>query len=65
MDRLKKAADSATPAKKTAVGQTVVKKIAARATKASAQLENRQVPTGHVRSAGVQRLLSERQGRKR
>lgn len=45
--------------------QTVIKKVAARATKASAKLENRQVPAGHVRSAGVQRLLSERQGRKR
>jgi hypothetical protein len=43
--------------------QAVIKKIAARATTASAKLENRQVPAGHVRSAGVQRLLSERQGR--
>ncbi|MGA3254548.1 MAG: hypothetical protein ABSD32_10560 [Mycobacterium sp.] len=50
-------------AKKVAVRQSVIKKVAARATKASAKLENRQVPAGHVRSAEVKRLLSERQGR--
>ena len=38
-----------------------IKKIAARATEASAKLENRQVPAGHVRSPGAKRLLSKRQ----
>jgi hypothetical protein len=50
--------------KKATVKKAVIKKIATRATKASAQLENRQVPADHDRSAGVQRLLAERQARK-
>lgn len=44
----------------TAVPPAVIKKIAARATFASAKLENRQVPADHVRSAGVKQLLSQR-----
>lgn len=47
------------------IRQAVIKKAAVRSTKASAKLEDRQVPAGHVRSAGVKRLLAERQGRKR
>lgn len=50
-----------TAVKKQIIQQVVVKKVAARATEASVKLENRQVPAGHVRSAGVQRLLTERQ----
>ncbi len=51
--------------KKTAVKKAVVKKVASRATKASAKLENRDVPTGYVRSAAVKLLLAERRARKR
>lgn len=51
--------------RKSAVNKVVVKKIAARATRASAKLENREVPVGHVRSAGVRRILAERQSRNR
>lgn len=43
----------------------VIKRAARRATKASAKLENRVVPAGHVRSAGVKRILAERQSRNR
>jgi hypothetical protein len=42
-----------------------VAKIAARAASTSTRLENRAVPTGHVRSRGVKSLLAERQARKR
>jgi hypothetical protein len=52
-------------ARQTSVSKTVVKKVAARLTKASAKLENRDVPTGYVRSAAAKRLLAERQTRKR
>jgi hypothetical protein len=41
-----------------------VKKVARRATKASAKLENRDIPAGYVRSAAVENLLAERQTRK-
>jgi hypothetical protein len=51
--------------KKTAVNKAVVKKVATRATKASAKLENREVPAGYVRPAAVKLLLAERQSRKR
>ncbi|GAT07602.1 uncharacterized protein RMCN_0735 [Mycolicibacterium novocastrense] len=37
-----------------------MKKAAARATRASAKLENRSVPTGYVRPAAVRKLLAER-----
>lgn len=47
--------------KRTTVKKAIVKKVAARSTKASAKLENRQVPTGYVRPAAVKRLLAERQ----
>lgn len=50
---------------KAAVSKVVVKKAAGRATRASAKLENREVPAGHVRSAGVKRILAERQSRNR
>jgi len=60
----KKAAAKQPPVKKATVKKAVVKKVVARATKASAKLENRQVPPNHVRSAGVQRLLAERQARR-
>lgn len=45
--------------------QVLVNKIAARAVTASTKLENRSVPTGHVRSRGVKTLLAESQARKR
>jgi hypothetical protein len=48
-----------------AVKKAVVKKVAARATKASAKLESREIPAGYVRPASVNRLLTERQTRKR
>jgi len=60
-----KAVVKRTPAKKTAVKKPVVNKVATRATKASAKLENRQVPAGYVRPAAVKLLLAERQTRKR
>jgi ribosomal protein S17 len=62
---MKRQAAKTTVVKKASVKKAVIKKIATRATKASAKLENRQVPAGHVRSAGVQRLLAERQARRR
>lgn len=43
------------------VKKAVAKKVAARATNASAKLEDRQIPASHTRSAGVQRHLAERQ----
>lgn len=45
--------------------EAVVKKAAARATRASAKLENREVPAGYVRSASVTEFLAARQSRKR
>jgi hypothetical protein len=45
--------------------QALVNKIAARAATASTRLENREAPTGHIRSRGVKILLEERQARKR
>lgn len=51
--------------KKTAVKKSVVKKVASRATKASAKLENREVPAGYVRPVAVKRILAERQTRGR
>lgn len=47
------------------VQKAIVKKVAARSTKASAKLENRQVPTGYICPAAVKRLLAERQTGKR
>lgn len=44
-----------------AVRKAMVKKVADRSTKASAELENRQVPHEYVRPAAVKRLLAERQ----
>ncbi len=46
-------------------GPAVIKRVVDRSTKASAKLEDRVVPAGHVRSAGVQRVLAERQSRNR
>jgi hypothetical protein len=46
---------------KAAARRAVAQKAALRATAASAKLENREIPADHVRSAGVQRLLAERQ----
>jgi hypothetical protein len=48
-------------AQKAAVKKAVVKKVATRATKASAKLENREIPAGYVRPAAVKLLLAERQ----
>ena len=45
--------------------QALVNKIAARAATASTRLQNREAPTGHIRSRGVKILLEERQARKR
>ena len=42
------------------VTKEVVKRFAVRSTKASAQLENRAVPAGYVRSAELERFLAER-----
>lgn len=44
---------------------TNVRRAARRATRASAKIENREVPVGHVRSAGVERILAELRGRNR
>lgn len=52
--------NKAAPAK-----DALVKKVAARAATASTRLEDRSVPSGHVRSRGVKVLLAERQARKR
>jgi len=40
-----------------------IKAAGARATKASAKLENREVPAGHVRSAAVQEYIAARKDR--
>lgn len=45
----------------TAEMHALVNKIAVRAATGSTRLENREVPTGHVRSRGVKTLLEERQ----
>ena len=44
--------------------KAAVKKAVARATKASAKLENREVPAGYVRPAAVARYIASRQTRK-
>ena len=47
--------------KKRAVAETaVVRRAAARATKASAKLENRQIPSSYVRTAAAKRFLAAR-----
>jgi len=51
--------------KKVVVKRAAVKKAAARATKASAKLEGREVPAGHVRSAAVTRYIAKQQPPKR
>lgn len=53
-----------TAVKRTTVRKAIVKKVATRSTRASANLENRQIPTGYVRPAGVKRILAERQNGK-
>jgi len=45
------------------VKKDTVKRAAARSTKASAKLENREVPAGFVRSSSVKRFLAARQSR--
>ena len=47
--------------KRAVAKKAVVKKVAARATKASAKLEDREVPSGYVRSAAVKAFLAARQ----
>jgi hypothetical protein len=50
---------------KTVVKKAVVRKVAARHTRASTKLESRSVPAGYIRPAAVKRLLAERQIRMR
>jgi flavin-binding protein dodecin len=50
-----------TAAKKVVVKKAAVKKAVARATKASAKLENREVPAGYVRPAAVAHYIASRQ----
>lgn len=50
--------------KRAVVKKAVVKMVAARATKASANLENREVPAGYVRSTAVKTFLAARQPHK-
>ena len=45
--------------------QIIVKKVAARHTRASAKLETRSVPASYFRSAAAKKILAERQTRKR
>ena len=45
------------------VKNDTLKRAAARSTKASAKLENREVPAGFVRSSSVKRFLAARQPR--
>jgi hypothetical protein len=45
------------------VSKESVKRFAARSTKASAQLERREVPAGFVRSPKVEQFLKQRQSR--
>ncbi len=52
---------SKTAAKKVVVKKAAVKKAIARATKASAKLENREVPAGYVRPAAVASYIASRQ----
>ncbi|WP_234787980.1 hypothetical protein [Mycolicibacterium setense] len=47
------------------VKTAAVKKAVARATEASAKLEGREVPDGHIRSAAVTRYIAELQPPKR
>ena len=47
------------------VKKAAVEKAVARSTKASAKLENREVPTGYVRPAAVTRYITPRQTSKR
>lgn len=47
--------------KKVAVKHAAVKQAVARATKASAKLEGREVPAGHMRSAAVSRYIAKQQ----
>lgn len=51
--------------KKVVVSEAAVKKAAVRATKASAKLEGREVPTDHRRSAAVKAYLAKQQPPKR
>lgn len=51
--------------KKVVVSKAAVKKAGVRATKASAKLEGRVVPTGHKRSAAVEVYIAKQQLRKR
>jgi hypothetical protein len=46
--------------KKHVVSEELIKRFAARSTKASAQLERRTLPDGYRRSAKVERFLAER-----
>ncbi len=50
--------------KRAIANKVVVQKAAARATRASAKLENREVPAGYVRSASVTKFLAARQSHK-
>jgi hypothetical protein len=52
-------------AKKVVVKKAAVKKAVIEATKASAKLENREVPAGYVRPAAVARYIATRQPPKR
>ena len=49
--------------KRRVVNKEAVKRFAVQSTKASAQLERRDVPAGYVRSDRVERFLAERQHR--
>lgn len=51
--------------KKVVVKRAAVKTAVARATKASAKLEGREVPAGHMRSAAVTRYIAKQQPPKR
>lgn len=51
--------------KRAVANRAVVKKAAERSTRASAKLENREVPAGYVRSASVTKFLAARQSQNR
>lgn len=51
--------------KKVVVSEAAVREAGARATKASAKLEGREVPAGHRRSAAVEEYLAQKQAPKR
>ena len=51
--------------KKVVVSKAAVKKSGARATKASAKLEGREVPVGHKRSVAVRAYIAKQQPPKR